>query len=116
MTFNQFTAIVNAKYPNAKMYMHGKMAGNKINVAIVFNGTNEEKVYQYNGTYCEVLNKLGIKAMYQHNYDAVKDHLAKAKALHETEDEFFGFTYDKSEEIKELTSLLNEIERDFIIV
>ena len=115
MTFNRFTAIVNEKYPNAKMYMHGEMAGNKINVAIIFSGEHG-KVYQYNGTYCEVLNKLGIKAMYQHNYAELKNRLAKAKALHGTEDKFFGFTYDKSEEIEELTSLLNEVERDFIIV
>ena len=48
--------------------------------------------------------------------DGVKARLAKAKALHGTEDGFFGFTYDYSEEIEELTALINEIESDFIIV
>ena len=113
MTFTEFKAIVKSKYPQAEVFKHGDFVGNKINVAVVF--TPQSKVYKYNGTYCEVLNKLGFKAIYKHNLEAVKNALAKAKAEHGTKDEFFGLEIDNIEEIARLEADLKECE-SYVVV
>lgn len=116
MTFKNFTEVVKQKYPKAVIYPHGKFAGNKINVTIVFNGTNHEKVYQYNGTYCEVLNKLGIKAFYKHNYGIMKSTLERYKEENGTVCPLFGITYNYDDAIKQLTAEIEDIEKNYIIV
>jgi len=113
MTFTEIETIVKNKHPQAEVFKHGEFAGNKINVAVIF--TPQSKVYQYNGTYCEVLNKLGFKAIYKHNLEAVKNALAKAKTEHGTKYEFFGLEIDNTEEIARLKSDLKEYE-SYIIV
>ena len=114
MTFTEFEAIVKNKYPQAKVFKHGEFVGNKINVVVIF--TPQSKVYKYNGTYCEVLNKLGFKAIYKHNLEAVKNALAKAKAGHGIQDEFFGLKIDNTEEIQRYEEIIAQIEREFIII
>ena len=74
MTFKNFKEIVNQKYPDAEVFKHGDFAGNAINVTVIF--TPNGRAYQYNGNYCEVLNKLGIKAIYKHQYESKKRELA----------------------------------------
>ena len=113
MTFTEFEVIVKNKYPQAEVFKHGEFVGNKINVAVIF--TPQSKVYKYNGTYCEVLNKLGFKAIYKHNLEAVKNALAKAKAEHGTQDEFFGLEIDNTEDITRLEADLKEYE-SYIVV
>lgn len=116
MKFADFEKIVLNKHPNAKLFKHGEFSGNKINVAVIFNGTNSEKVYQYNGTYCEVLNKLGIEAVYQHSVKAIEDRIKYCNRVHGTEDVFSDSIIDKTEEIAELTQRLNFIKENCVIV
>lgn len=113
MTFTEFGVIVKSKYPQAEIFKHGEFAGNKINVAVIF--TPQSKAYKYNGTYCEVLNKLGFEAIYKHNLEAVKNALAKAKAEHGTKDDFFGLEVDNTEEIARLEAELQEYERYIVV-
>ena len=113
MTFTEFEAIVKSKFPQAEIFKHGEFAGNKINVAVIF--TPQSKAYKYNGTYCEVLNKLGFEAIYKHNLEAVKNSLAKAKAEHGTRDDFFGLEVDNTEEIARLEAELKEYERYIVV-
>ena len=113
MTFAEFEKIIKTKHPQAQVFKHGEFAGNSINVAIVFAPSG--KVYQYNGTYCEVLNKLGINAIYKHNLESVKTALAKAKAEHGTKNKFFDFEIDNTKEIAKLEADLKEYE-NYIIV
>jgi hypothetical protein len=114
MTFATFETLVKKKHPAVEIFKHGEFAGSKINVAIVFKPNG--KVYQYNGTYCEVLNKLGIPSIYKHDYEAAVSTLTKYKALHGTQDEFFGIVFDYSREIEEHTNRLNDFEQNYIIV
>lgn len=82
MTFAKFEELVKGKHPNAKVFKHGEFSGNKINVGICFEYVENSKfndTYQYNGTYCEVLNRLGINAIYKHDYDALVLALESAK-------------------------------------
>ena len=115
MTFNNFEQIVKKHYPNCKLFKHGEFAGNKINVAVIFNGEHG-RVYKYNGTYCDVLNRLGIKAIYEHNYQSYKNALEVAKRTHGKKNPFFGGTMDNSREIEEYTNYLNDIEQNYVII
>lgn len=115
MTFSKFEELVKEKQPNATIFKHGEFAGNKINVAIIFNGEHG-KVYQYNGTYCEVLNRLGVKAIYKHDYNALVSALERCKKMNGTTDIFSGGIVDYSKEIEEYTNRLNDVNANYVIV
>lgn len=115
MTFAKFEELVKEKHPNATLFKHGEFAGNKINVGIIFNGEHG-KVYQYNGTYCEVLNRLGVRAIYKHDYNALVSALENAKKRNCTENIFFGGIIDCSREIEEYTNRLNDVNANYVIV
>lgn len=123
MTFKRFEEIVKQKYPKAQLFKHGEMAGNCINVAVVFEPNT--KVYQYNGNYCEVLNKLGIKAIYKHHYENKKRELERLKSKHgKPIDNMFIFAdeddddciVDYSKEIEWYTNDIADIEQNYVIV
>lgn len=115
MTFAKFEELVTEKYPNARVFKHGEFAGGKINVAIIFNGEHG-KVYQYNVTYCEVLNRLGLKAIYKHDYNALVSTLENAKKRNGTKKHLFGGIVDCSREIEEYTNRLNDVNANYVIV
>lgn len=114
MTFSNFKNIVKEKYPEAEMFAHGEFAGNKINVAIIFN-PNNPKVYKYNGTYCEVLNKLGFKAIYRHDLENQIATLEMLQKLHGTEG-FWGDIIDNSKEIERVEQDITNFKENYIIV
>lgn len=116
MTFERFENLVKDKHPNARIFKHGEYAGNKINVAIIFNGTYNEKVYKYNGTYCEVLNKLGIKAIYKHDYDAIVSSLEFFKKRNGSINMFSKRAVDYYREIEECIDRLHDIDANYVIV
>ncbi len=124
MTFARFEEMVKERYPEAELFKHGEFAGNKINVAIVFNPRSAidpytmewtGKVYQYNGTYCEVLNRIGIKAIYKHDLDAYYNRLERAKRMHGQEG-WFGDIIDNTEEIARLEKEISDYENNYVIV
>lgn len=117
MTFDRFEQLVKAKYPGVKLFPHGKFAEgvkSKINVGVIFH--ENSKVYTYNGTYCEVLNRLGIKAIYKHDLKAAEEHLEYAKNTNGRENIFSGKIIDKTAEIEELKTLLNDYYTNYIVV
>lgn len=115
MTFSKFEELVKEKHPNATVFKHGEFAGNKINVAIIFNGEHG-KVYRYNGTYCEVLNRLGVKAIYKHDYNALVSALERYKKMNGTTNIFSGVIVDYSRKIEEYTNRLNDVNANYVIV
>ena len=74
------------------------------------------KTYQYNGTYCEVLNRLCIKAIYKHDYDSLVSTLERYKKMNGTTNIFFGDIVDYSREIEEYTNRLNDVNANYVIV
>lgn len=117
MTFDKFEQLVKAKYPDARLFPHGKMHGSvqsKINVGVEF--YKGGKVYQYSATYCEVLNKLGIKAIYSHNLKATEEHLEYAKRTNGQKNIFSGKVIDKASEIEELEKVLEDYRKNYVIV
>lgn len=78
MTFKNFLEIVKQKYPEAKFLPHGCSEKNKLSVLVIFDPKNPRaEQYRYNGTYCEVLNKLGIPAIYKQDYEGRKKSLSR---------------------------------------
>lgn len=117
MKFKDFEQLVLQKYPTAKLFKHGEFSGSKINVGIIFDATHPlgGKVYQYQGTYCYVLNKLGIKAIYSHDVWNIEQALARCKELHGTVG-LFGDIEDYTEEIQTYEKQLQDIYSNFVIV
>lgn len=113
MKFKDFEQLVLQKYPTAKVFKHGEFSGSKINVGIAFNEYG--KVYQYTGTYCYVLNKLGIKAIYSHDVWNIEQALARCKELHGTVG-LFGDIKDCTEEIQDYEKQLQDIYSNYVVV
>ena len=115
MQFKEFERLVKEKHPNAEVTAHGKFGGDsKIGVTVIFEPKG--KCYHYNGTYCEVLNRLGIKAIYRHDYENCKTILARLKRDHGTVDPWFGHTRNYTEEIASFTKYINDYENEYIII
>lgn len=117
MTFKRFEEIVKERRPEVKVWKHNGFAtGSKtLSVCVVFNygQANESRVYTYNGTYHQVLDKLHINAVEQCEIDFAKNQLAKLEAEHGTlVRDLFGDTYiaDNSKEITRYRNMIKEYE------
>lgn len=112
MKFNDFERIVKGKYPNAEVTAHGKFGGDtKTGVTVIFSPRG--KCYHYDGSYCEILNRLGIKAVYEHHLRSFKKHLEWLKKPHHG---FFGEVIDHSKEIEELEARIKNYTENYIII
>ena len=80
MTFKTFEGIVKEHRPEIEVAPHGQYLGvvNSVSVAVIFNPPHG-KVYHYNGTYCDVLNRLGIKACYRSQLNTLQENLKRLK-------------------------------------
>lgn len=117
MTFEQFTHIVNEKRPEITVFKHGDFSTTKtLNVAVIFNkGTaKESKVYNYHGTYIQVLNRLNIPTMTSCDLWQYEAQLIRAKREH---GEPFGDSIiDNTELIKELEKEIIDIKQHYVII
>lgn len=115
MTFERFEKIVNKFRPDVKVSKHGDFCVNKsrntLGIIFLKNG-KESKVYNFSGTYIQILEKLNIKVVTREEYDGVKQQLEIYKKENGTEDIFFGFTIDNTNHIKELEELIKEFDSD----
>ena len=114
MTFKEFEAIVKTRHPNATVYKHGAWSGAKINVGVEFNPPYG-KVYKYQGSYCYVLNRLGIRAMYEHDLACFEKQLELHKK-HHGEIDIFGNLIDNTERIATLEKYIQDVKATYIIV
>ncbi len=122
MTFKRFAEIVKENRPEITVFQHGTFVEEKTNLAVsvVFNQgqPNESRVYQYNGSYVDVLNKLHINAVEKKFIDNIKHILQELIATNGKEEEdIFGDTYivNNDVEIANYTDLLKKYE-SYIIV
>jgi hypothetical protein len=116
MTFNEFERIVKEHRPEITVYPHGDFKRNKINVTVIFNPSGHGKVYHYNGSYCYVLNKLGIKAIYSEDLWNLEMCLKREIETNGEPNIFDDEPMDNSEDIARLEKEIEEIKRDYIIV
>lgn len=115
MTFNSFQTIVKKRYPQAEVFPHGKFGGNsKIDVKVVF--TPLGKCYEYSGSYCYVLNRLGIKAIYAHDLRGAKCRLEWLKTTHGKPNIFSGVAMDNTEAIAECEAMIRDYEENYVVI
>lgn len=120
MTFKNFENIIKERRPDIfKVWEHKDFTSyygsdKTIHVAVKF--SEYGKVYNYTGTYCEVLNKLKINAIYKHNYIALQNALNNAIAENGKKCKFFNIIIDNTQRIADLTKELQDIENNYIIV
>lgn len=113
MTFEQFKKAVENYRNDIIISKHGEFCNNSskntLGVIFIKNG-KKSKVYNYSGTYSEILTKLNIPHATRDRIDTVKQTLAKLMEEHGEED-FFGEVIDNTEEInrykEELSNLLS---------
>lgn len=116
MTFKTFEGIVKEHRPEIDVAPHGQHlgAGNSVSVAVIFNPPYG-KVYNYIGTYCDVLNRLGIKACYRSQLNALQENLKRLKTKHGALS-IFGYLIDNMKEIQHCEEEIARLEREFIII
>ena len=112
MTFPEFESVVKGVYPEAKLFRHGELSRQKIGVAVIFDGSG--KVYNYSGTYVEVLNKLNIRACYKHDIECLRDTIAMLKRTNGKKS-CFGMVINNDNEIMTRESLLDDLLENCII-
>lgn len=117
MTFKTFEGIVKEHRPEIEVAPHGQFSGsgNSVSVAVIFHPHG--KVYCYNGSYCYVLNRLGIKTIYRSELTTLQEYLKRLKDEHGKVSAFWGDEIvDNSEEIKRREEELARLEREFIVI
>lgn len=115
MTFRQFEELFKAKHPEGTVVQHGKFGGTEKNNKVAVTFGKDSKVYEYYGSYQNILGKVGIKVAYKSDIEALERRLAELEASNGQNDEFFGFTIDNSEAIEETKRRLNDIKDGILI-
>ena len=112
MTFEQFKAVAEAHRPDAVVSKHGEFA--QCDVGIYFIGANgrQSRVYNYRGSYADILRKLGIKVATQEDLLNVEQWLSHYKECHGKESLFGKGIRDCSKQIAEYEARLAEIMSD----
>lgn len=112
MTFESFEKIVVEKYPNIKLFSHSDCSGNSINVDVIFD--DNSKVYKYSGSYVEVLNKLKIRACYNHDVKTIKETIERLNRMN-GKIGFFGKPIDNTASIERYEEMLNDVIKNCVI-
>lgn len=121
MTFQKFKAIAESFRPDVKVSQHGDYCTgkSKYTLGIIFcQDGKKSKVYDYSGTYADILRRLGIQVITKSDYLTTKSQLEYYKENHGTMCPFFGIINDYSEQIKEYEEKLkyydsNKVVRDW---
>ena len=111
MKFSDFRATVQKFRPDVEVFPHGEFAECRKNkkVSVIFNygKPNESRVYDYYGSYADILRRFDIPCMSKAEYGEMLQRLEHYKEQH-GQDSYFGGVLDYSEEI---TKIENKIER-----
>lgn len=114
MTYKQFEAIAKAYRPDVRVSRHGTFCEgrSKWTLGIVFIGKDgkESRVYDYAGTYQEVLEKLGIETVTKEQIKTAEEMLAEFKAEHGKKG-LLGNTINNEYFIKQYEDKLRRYER-----
>ena len=111
MNLTEFTSIVRNKYPNAVIHKHKTELNNRVELMIMF--YRYGKAFTYKGTYCEILNKLGIKAITKYEFDTLCAKFAVLECAIKNED---GVINKNNPEYLNLYEKLYNIKNGYIII
>lgn len=111
MTFKKFEEIVKAHRPEITVYPHSRSEF----VGVQFTPTG--RIYDYAGSYVQVLNRLGIKAITKADLHQLQDHLSKLEAEDGKESIWWwGEVVDNTKLIQECKQQIDEIMRTYIVI
>lgn len=122
MTFKKFEELLKTKYPEAEPCPHGKFGGTEGSGYVEINFKPNSRCYTYRGSYMEILNRLGVKAVYKRDIERAEKDL---KYYKENDGKISPFTLfgnddcrlDYTQEIKHLEAYLKERRSgDYIIL
>ena len=110
MTFDQFRKIA---IENANIEDVSKHGDNEYEtkVAVIFKGGN--KVYYYDGSYADILRKLGVAVWTKNEYKSAKSHLAMIESMGGRT--LFGISENSLREIEQWRKVVNDMENGIII-
>ena len=118
MTFKKFEALFKAKYPMGEVFPHDvfehDVPGRIQKVGVVFNPNG--KTYMYRGAYEDILCKCGINTISKERFAELEGRLVHLKKLNGATDEFFGGSFDCSEDIARLTVEIEDYKANYVIV
>ena len=120
MTFKQFEATVKHFRSDIVVSKHGEFCNNdsKTTLGIIFiKDGKESKVYNFSGTYSEVLNKLNITEFYEDSdINFINNEIERLENGNGKKDLFFGLLIDNSAKIEELKTRLESMKEWYKIV
>lgn len=107
MTFEQFAELALTVNGVANVHAHGGKDGAVIELG--------RKTYKYNGSYADILRRLGVRVCYSRDLTTLESALQRAKDTHGKKSAF-GFVRDNSADIDELVKKIDHIKANYIIV
>lgn len=110
MTFKKFKDIVNTYKPEITVYQHGD--NNSVSVQY----TPDGRIYDYSGSYIHVLNRIGIKAVYQSDLNMMEEELHRLEAKDGKKDIWFDTIADYSKQIEWQKNEIDRIKKECIII
>lgn len=122
MTYKQFETTVNHFRNDVKVNQHGTFCNNdsKTTLGIIFIEDNKEsKVYDFSGTYSEVLNKLDIFKFYEDSdIEFLNNQLVKLEENHNkiARLSLTKLPVDNSSKIKEIKATIEDMKGWYKIV
>ena len=106
MEFRDFEKTMAKFRPDLKVFPHGAFAGNEKNgkVSVIFNygKPNESRVYDYYGSYAEILRRFDIECMSKDEFGEMLQRLETYRKWHGTLNCFTGEPTDCSAEIEDI--------------
>ena len=123
MTFKTFEKIAAANRPDVRVSKHGDYCNNasKNTLGIVFVKADgsESRVYDYHGTYAEILNKLKIQVVTKSDIASLEAELKTYEEL-DGQESIFAFDDDEvldySKEIADIKDRLNYLLTSYDVV
>ena len=114
MTFKTFESIFLSKYPDGSVFAHGAFGPTEKNRKVAVTFTPDGLVYEYYGAYEDVLTKMGFKVISKARLMEMETRLADYTERN-GQDDFFGGSFDYTNEIKTLSSEIEAIKANYIV-
>lgn len=110
MTFKTFEKIATTYCPDVRVSKHGDYCNNKskntLGIVFVKADGSESRVYDYHGTYAEILNKLNIQVVTKNDIASIEAQLAYYEKKHGKKK---IFVFDGENEINDFTEEIADI-------
>ena len=119
MTYQTFKKIAESFRKDVIVSQHGDYSNNKskntLGIIFIKPDGRQSKVYDYHGTYAEILNRLHIPVITKNSYNTTLAQLEYYKESHGTICPFFGDIIDYTEQIKEYEEKIKYYNSDKVV-